>query len=181
MRTRWMMRLAALGLSTLLVGGLAPAAEVLKVGDKAPDFELKGSDGKTYKLSSFQGKSPVVIAWFPKAFTGGCTKQCKSYAAGTKDLNALNVAYFTASVDDAETNTKFAKSLDASYPILADPSKKTATAYGVLNPERGFAQRWTYYIDKAGVIRAIDTKINTENAAPDTIAKLKELGLAEPK
>ena len=122
-----------------------------------------------------------MIAWFPKAFTGGCTKQCKSYAAGTKDLNKLNVAYFTASVDDAETNTKFAESLSAHYPILADPTKATAKAYGVLNPERGFAQRWTYYIDKEGVIRAIDTKINTEQAAPDTIAKLKELGLAESK
>ena len=49
-------------------------AEPLKVGDKAPNFELKGSDGKTYKLSDFQGKKPVVVAWFPKAFTPGCTK-----------------------------------------------------------------------------------------------------------
>ena len=58
--------------SALLVSG----AE-LKVGDNAPNFELKGSDGKTYRLSDFKGKKPVVIAWFPKAFTGGCTKSAK--------------------------------------------------------------------------------------------------------
>ncbi len=57
---------------TLLFFGTAPlAAAELKVGDRAPDFELKGSDGKTYKLSDFRGKKMVVVAWFPKAFTGG--------------------------------------------------------------------------------------------------------------
>lgn len=61
--------LMALGMS-LLVSGATSAAE-LKVGDKAPAFELKGSDGKTYKLSDFKGKKAVIIAWYPKAFTGG--------------------------------------------------------------------------------------------------------------
>ena len=63
---------ACLGLAVLLVG-VAPAraAAPLKVGDAAPDFKLKGSDGKTYKLSQFKGKKAVVVAWFPKAFTGG--------------------------------------------------------------------------------------------------------------
>jgi peroxiredoxin Q/BCP len=157
---------------------VAPAAD-LKVGDKAPDFDLKASDGKTYKLSDFQGKSPVVIAWFPKAFTGGCTKQCTSYAkSGASLLDPLKVAYFTASVDDAETNTKFAESLGAKYPILADPTKKTAEAYGVLS-DRGFANRWTFYIDKEGVIRGIDKQIQTDNAAQETVDELKKLHLAD--
>lgn len=165
----------AIGLSLSLVVGTALAAELM-VGDPAPDFELKASDGKTYKLSDFKGKKPVVIAWFPKAFTGGCTKQCRSYAKSAQDLKKMNVAYFTASVDDAETNAKFAESLEADYPILGDPTKKTAEAYGVLGA-RGVASRWTFYIDKEGVIRAIDKQINTEQAAPDTAAKLKDLGL----
>ena len=80
-------------------------------------------------------------------------------------------------MDDAETNAKFAKSLECDYPILSDPTKEVAKAYGVLGP-RGFAQRWTFYIDKNGVIREIDKKINASKAAEDTVAKVKELGLA---
>jgi peroxiredoxin Q/BCP len=62
--------------STLVVSAIALAqGPALKVGEPAPDFELKASDGKTYKLTDFRGKQPVVVAWFPKAFTGGCTKE----------------------------------------------------------------------------------------------------------
>jgi peroxiredoxin Q/BCP len=171
-------RAAVALLGTALVAGTALAAEELKVGDKAPDFELKGSDGKTYKLSDFRGKKPVVIAWFPKAFTGGCTKQCTSYAKGNAELQKLNVAIFTASVDDAETNAKFAKSLGAEYPILSDPTKEVARAYGVLPEGRPVTVRWTFYIDKEGVIRAVEKQIQTETAAEQTAAKLRELGLA---
>jgi peroxiredoxin Q/BCP len=88
------------------------------------------------------------------------------------------VAYFTASVDDADTNKKFAESLHAEYPILSDPTKDVAKAYGVLRPQ-GFANRWTYYIDKDGIIRAVDKQVKPDSAAADTVAKLKELGLAK--
>jgi peroxiredoxin Q/BCP len=168
---------AGLGLTVSLLTLTAANAAELKVGDKAPDFKLTGSDGKTYSLADFRGKEPVVLAWFPKAFTGGCTKQCKSYAAGASELKPLHVAYFTASVDDAETNARFAQSLNADFPILSDPTKATAEAYGVLGTNR-MAKRWTFYIDRDGTIREIDKTINTDNAAPDTAAKLKSLGLA---
>src|SRR3954463_3700089 len=105
------------GLGIALVGGAARAAEELKVGDKAPDFTLKASDGKTYSLADFKGKQGVVIAWFPKAFTGGCPAEGKSLKPNSEALKATGVAYFTASVDDADTNAKFAKSLDLDYPI----------------------------------------------------------------
>ena len=171
-------RLAMLGLSVLTVMIIAGAAAAeLKVGDPAPPFSLKGSDGQTYTLEQFKGKSAVVIAWFPKAFTGGCTKECKSLRENSKALHDLKVAYFTASVDTPDQNEKFAKSLDLDYPILSDPDKSVAKEYGVLNPERGFANRWTFYIDKEGVIKEIDKKVNAPQAGPDIAAKLKELGL----
>ena len=154
------------------------AAEELKVGDKAPAFSLKGTDGKTHTLDDFKGKQAVVLAWFPKAFTGGCTKECKSFREHSADMKKLNVAYFTASVDTADYNKKFAESLDLDYPILSDADKSVAKAYGVLNEARGVPNRWTFYIDKNGVIKEIDKKVNTTNAGPDVAAKVKELGLA---
>lgn len=81
-------------------------------------------------------------------------------------------------MDALDLNRKFAESLEVDYPILSDPEKKVATAYGVLNVERGFAQRWTFYIDKDGKVREIDKKVNAAKAAGDVIDKVKALGLA---
>ncbi len=172
-------KLALLGIGIVLGSGLTVAnAGDLKVGDPAPAFELKGSDGKTYSLADYKGKSPVVLAWFPKAFTPGCTKECQSFAASGESLRGLNVAYFTASVDEPELNKKFAESLSCDYPILSDPGKSTAKAYGVVHEGRAVPERWTFYIDKEGVIKAIDKEIKTEKAADDVAAKVKDLGLA---
>jgi peroxiredoxin Q/BCP len=155
---------------------VAVAADELKVGDKAPAFELKGSDGKTYKLEDFKGKQAVVVAWFPKAFTGGCTKECKSLKTNSDSLKATKVAYFTASVDTPEKNADFAKSLDLDYPILSDPDKTVAKAYGVLAPA-GYSNRWTFYIDKDGVIKEIDKSPGTDKAGENVISKVKSLGI----
>lgn len=167
-------------LMAVAVATVVGMAEPLKVGDDAPNFELKGSDGKTYKLSDFKGKKPVVIAWFPKAFTGGCTKECKALAEQGEEIRKYDVAYFTASVDEEQKNKEFAETLKLDYPILSDPSKDSAKAFGVLN-ERGMANRWTYYIDKNGKIAAVDQKVNTENHGKDIAAKLKQLGVSEKK
>lgn len=169
---------ASLGLISAV--GTASAAAP-KVGDPAPDFTLVGSDGKTYKLSDFKGKKPVVVAWFPKAFTGGCTAECKSMRASGQEIRKYDVAYFTASVDPADQNEKFAKSLDLDFPILSDPSTDTAKAYGVFNAERKVATRWTFYIDKQGKIAAIDQSVKTASHGSDIAAKLKELGVPEKK
>ena len=173
-------KLAMLGLGTLSAFCFAGAfADELKEGDKAPAFSLEASDGKTYTLEQYKGKSAVVIAWFPKAFTGGCTKECKSIRENSKALKDLKIAYFTASVDTAEQNTKFAKSLELDYPILSDPDKTVAKEYGVLNAARGFTNRWTFYIDKEGIIKKIDKDIKVDKAGTDVAEKVKELGLAE--
>ena len=170
---------AALGLGLVLSVSVRAAEGDLKVGDKAPDFSLPGSDGKTYSLADFKGKKGVVLAWFPKAFTGGCTAECKSIKASSDALKSTDVAYFTASVDEPDYNKKFAESLNCDYPILSDPGKEVAKAYGVVHEGRANPERWTFYIDKEGTIRAIEKKINVENAATDAAAKLKELGIAE--
>jgi peroxiredoxin Q/BCP len=169
---------ALLVFGAVLTLGTANVLAEPKVGEKAPPFSLVGSDGKTYNLNDFKGKSAVILAWFPKAFTGGCTKECKSFAQGGEALKGLNVAYFTASVDTPDYNKKFAESLNCDYPILSDPDKLVAKAYGVVHEGRAVPERWTFYIDKEGVIREVDKKVNTDNAAADAAAKLKELGIA---
>ncbi len=143
-----------------------------------PDFELIGSDGDTYKGSSLRGKQAYVIAWFPKAFTGGCTKECKSMREFGEDLRQFDVAYFTASVDGEKKNADFAESLDLDYPILSDPEKKLSKALGCLNG-RGFTNRWTYYVDKDGVVIHIDRSVKTTTHGKEIAAKLGELGIAK--
>src|SRR5258705_10600103 len=100
-------------LTASLVLGLATAAMAqtvdLKVGDQAPNFKLQATDGKTYQLSDFKGKQAVVVAWFPAAFTRGCTIECKSLAENGGTLKTIDVSYFMASVDPLEKNIAFAK------------------------------------------------------------------------
>jgi peroxiredoxin Q/BCP len=173
------------GLMLSLLGVLAfaavSAAAELKAGDPAPDFALKATDGKTYKLSDFKGKQAVVIAWYPRAFTQGCTIECKSLAENGDKIRKYDVTYFMASVDPLEGDKgakAFAESQKADFPLLSDPDKTTATAYGVLNPAGTTALRWTFYIDKNGNIAAIDKAVRPATSAEDMIAKLNELQVA---
>ncbi|OFV90065.1 MAG: peroxiredoxin [Acidobacteria bacterium RIFCSPLOWO2_02_FULL_64_15] len=190
MKQMWMA--AVLGVAVLGLALPVRAAE-LKVGDPAPNFRLQASDGKTYQLSDFKGKQAVVIAWFPAAFTRGCTIECKSLAENGDKIKKYDVSYFMASVDTIEKNIEFAnaKSVtlgqganalvvekkEADFPLLSDPTKATATAYGVLN-DRGVASRWTFYVDKNGIISAIEKTIMPATSAEDMITKLGELKVA---
>lgn len=155
----------------------ANAADAPKAGDNSPEFELKGSDGKTYALKDFVGKKAVIIAWFPKAFTGGCTKECKSMREAGAQLKEFDVAYFTASTDTVEKNADFAKSLELDYPILCDPEGKAAKAFGVLRPEGNIANRVTFIIGSNGKILKVDSAVKTETHGQDLAKELEQLGV----
>ena len=183
---RFVMVLTAVGMAA---GAAALAAQTpatptqgreLKVGDQAPDFSLEASDGKTYRLADFRGKQAVVLAWFPKAFTAGCTIECKSLAENGHLIRKYNAAYFMASVDPVSENKGFAEQQKADFPLLSDPSKETAQKYGVLNT-RGMANRWTYYIGKDGKILAIDKEVKPATSAEDMAARLGSLGIEATK
>jgi peroxiredoxin Q/BCP len=179
MRTFSTLALIVLATATATVRAAEPP-----VGDPAPDFTLSASDGHTYHLADFKGKKAVVVAWFPKAFTRGCTIECKSLAANGEKIRHFEVAYFMASVDpvDGEKGNKaFAASENADFPILADSTKAVAESYGVLNTERGFSNRWTFYIDKNGKIAAVDKAVKPDTSAEDMIAKLTELKVPQSK
>jgi peroxiredoxin Q/BCP len=87
------------------------------------------------------------------------------------------VAYFAASTDKPETNRDFAASLEADYPILSDPSKQTARAYGVASALMPWASRWTFYIGRDGRILHVDKDVNPSTAGADVVARLKVLGI----
>ncbi|NVK23352.1 MAG: peroxiredoxin [Gammaproteobacteria bacterium] len=154
----------SLVLVTMLAFTSSSQAE-LNVGDMAPNFTMQGTDGKTYTLSDFKGKKAVVLAWFPKAFTSGCTVECKSLAENGDKLKAFNAQYFMASTDDIEKNKEFALETKADFPLLSDPDGEVADAYDV--NMFGFAKRHTFYIDKSGKIVMIDKNVRPATSAED--------------
>lgn len=153
------------------------AGHGIEVGDPAPDFELPGSDGALHRLADHQGKSVVVLAWFPRAYTRGCTIECKSLAEKGHLIREFEAAYFMASVDPLEDNIGFAREQKADFPLLSDPTKEVAAAYGVL-VEAGYAARQTFYVGLDGTVIAIDREVQPATAAEDIAAKLAELGVA---
>ncbi|MEN6458895.1 MAG: peroxiredoxin [Thermoguttaceae bacterium] len=152
-------------------------AEELKIGDLAPDFTLQGSDGVTYRLSAYRDKQAVVLAWFPKAFTPGCTTECTAMAAHGSKLKKFDVAYFTASVDTPAKNKEFAAAVGADYPILGDPDGRVAREYGVTGAIQKWASRWTFFIGRDGRILYIDKDVHPATHADDIAEKLAELGI----
>ena len=96
-------------------------------------------------------------------------------------LKNLDAAYFTASVDPPETNQKFAASLGVDFPILGDPSKTAARAYGVVDDRQPVARRWTFYIGTDGRILAIDKNVQCSSHAQDVAKKLRQLGVHDRK
>jgi thioredoxin-dependent peroxiredoxin len=171
------MRSLVLAIPLCFLAATLMAAELPKVGDAAPEFEMTGSDGKVYKAKDFVGKQAVIVAWFPRAFTGGCTKECKSFREASAELKEFQVAYFTASNDPVAENTKFAKSLDLDYPILSDPDNKNAKLFGVLRDDGKAANRVTFIIGSNGKILAVDDKVKTDTHAQDLAKELEKLGV----
>src|SRR4051812_40229397 len=104
-------RAVAAGMTSVAFSREIISPVVLVPGDTAPDFTLPASDGATYRLSDFRGRKAVVIAWFPKAFTGGCTAECRSLSELGSAFTHAGVQCFAASVDRAETNAEFAAAL----------------------------------------------------------------------
>ncbi len=142
---------------TLLLGQAAPQSSKLKVGDMAPDFTLPATTGEKVTLSSFRGKQTVVLAFFPAAFTGGCTKEMQTYQLGIDKFKGTDAAVFGVSEDNTPSQKEFANKLGLSFPLLSDfATRKVAEEYGVLIPEYGVANRVTFVVDKDGKISYIE-------------------------
>ena len=144
---------------TLVLLGCGGNAENLKVGNSAPDFTLQDPDNNSYSLSDFKGKSPVVIYFYPKANTSGCTKQACGIRDDYSKFEEKGIAIFGISVDSKESIKEFENDYQLNFPLLSDESKEVAKEYGVLN-NVGVASRVTFIVDKEGkfanIIRDVD-------------------------
>ncbi len=134
-----------------------PPKTQLKVGDTAPDFTLPSTQGKPVKLSDFRGKKNVVLAFYPAAFTGGCTKEMTAYGSDLAKFETADTQVFGVSTDNSPSQKKFAESVNATFPMLSDFTKREVSKdYGVLMADRGIANRATFVIDKDGKIQHIE-------------------------
>ncbi len=145
------------------------AADGLKEGMKAPDFTLKDVSGNSYTLSSFEGKAPVVIYFYPKAGTPGCTKEACGIRDNIKKFKDEGIKVFGISVDSTAAIDKFISDYHLDFPLLSDKDKKVTSEYGVLG-DNGKAKRFTFIVDKKGNIAKI---IEVKNIATHAEEVLK--------
>lgn len=131
----------------------------LKIGDEALEFEGNSTKGKI-RLSDFRGKK-VILYFYVKDQTPGCTMQSIDLQEGLDKLNNLNAVVIGISTDSLESHEKFAKKHNLNFPLVADEDKSISRLYGVLN-ERGRAKRVTFVIDENGLIKHIFTKVNVK-------------------
>ncbi len=136
---------------------MADQTKTLKVGDPAPDFQLKGSGKTEFRLSDHKGKKNVVLAFFPAAFSPVCSQQMPRIDAQKADFDASGAVVVGISVDNTWALDAFVQQLGLRFPILSDfyPHGAVAQKYGVLLPN-GVSERAVIGIDKQGVVRYID-------------------------
>ena len=135
---------AAIAVALMLAAAPAP----LEKGQVAPDFEAKTTDGKPFKLSEAVRSKTVVLAFFPKAFTPGCTRQMTAFTEQYKVLEEKGALVIGISMDDNETLARFKKDLKAPFPFIADPEGRISTLFGVRSPGAKYADRKNFVIGR---------------------------------
>ena len=150
---------------------------MLKVGDKAPDFSLKDKDGNTVALSDFLGKR-VVIYFYPKDNTPGCTRQACAFAANLTEFEKRGITVIGISKDSIASHQKFAEKYNLPFILLSDPDRVAIEAFGVWQEKKMAGKvgmgvvRTTYIIDEEGIITAVMPKVKPDTNAADILAML---------
>jgi peroxiredoxin Q/BCP len=155
---------------------VARAADTPKVGDKAPAFTAQDQDGKTVKLSDFAGKKVVLLYFYPKDQTPGCTKEACGLRDRMDELKKQNVVVLGVSRDDAESHKKFIAKESLNFQLLADTDGKVTQAYGAAMEGRNMSRRVSFLIDKSGkIVHVTDAPAADKHLSEmkDEIAKLK--------
>lgn len=151
---------------------------MLEVGTKAPDFTLPDKDGKMVSLSDFAGKR-VVLYFYPKDNTPGCTRQACAFAGAYEEFKTLDAVVIGVSKDSAASHQKFAEKYDLPFVLLSDPELTAIQAYGVWQEKKLYGKvsmgvvRSTYVIDKNGVIEKVMPKVKPDTNAAEILDYLR--------
>ncbi|WP_262695310.1 thioredoxin-dependent thiol peroxidase [Kordiimonas aquimaris] len=152
----------------------------LSIGDKAPDFELLGNGGDNIQLSKFKGKN-IVLYFYPKDDTPGCTTEAKDFTSLNADFTAANTVVIGMSKDTAAKHDKFIAKHDLSVLLASDEDGSVLEQYGVWVEKKMYGrtymgiQRATFLIDKDGIVQGIWPKVKVKGHAEDVLSKAKEL------
>ena len=147
----------------------------LNPGAPAPPFEARDQAGKTIRLADFRGTKTVVLYFYPKDDTPGCTAEACSLRDAYDAILATGAVVLGVSADNETSHVAFAAKYHLPFSILADPDKKIISDYGVKVPVLGIAKRWTFIIDKQGSIRHIINDVDTKNHDQQVLSLLKGL------
>jgi peroxiredoxin Q/BCP len=147
----------------------------VKEGDTAPDFDGPTSDGSRLGLKNFVGKKNVVLYFYPKDDTPGCTKEACSFRDNLDSIRRMGAEIIGVSLDSVESHRKFASKYNLPFPLISDKEKRLAQAYGVLKDTGTSASRVTFIIDKAGKVAKVFPKVDVTKHTEEVVAALKEL------
>jgi peroxiredoxin Q/BCP len=160
----------------LAAAGLMAGARDLKVGMPAPLFQAQDQKGSTVRLADFVGQSPVVLYFYPKDGTPGCTKEACSLRDGYQAIQATGAVLLGVSADRVDRHAAFASQYNLPFTLLADPTgKEVIKPYGVWVPVLGIASRVTFIIDKDGIIRDIIGKVDTSGHDKQVLESLRKI------
>ncbi len=149
----------------------------LEPGDKAPDFSLKNDSDEVVKLSSYKGKK-VVLYFYPKDDTPGCTAEACSFRDGISEIQKRGAVIFGVSTDSVESHKKFKEKYHLNFPLLSDADKKVVDAYAVWKEKNMYGKKYmgiertTFVIDENGKIKKIFPKVKVEGHYDEVLAEL---------
>jgi peroxiredoxin Q/BCP len=155
------------------MGGL-----MLKPGDKAPDFTLSSDKGESISLVDFLGKSNVVLYFYPKDNTSGCTTEACSFRDTLPKITTKDTVVFGVSPDSAKSHVNFIQKYQLNFTLLSDPEHTVAEAYGAWGEKKMYGKaylgilRTTFIIGKDGIIKHVFEKVNVEEHANEVLAQL---------
>ena len=150
-------------------------------GKKAPTFELSDADGKTVALKDLLGANNLVLYFYPKDMTPGCTTQACGFRDNIAPLKKLGAKVVGVSGDSSDSHTRFIAKYDLNFPLLADPGNKVCKLYGVYKMKSLYGrefmgiERTTFVIDKAGVVRRVFPKVKVNGHTDEVMEALKQI------